>query len=1016
MAKWLSRFLVFLMVVIVSISIGLTFYYFLYSEETFAFVDENGTGLISYTNQGEVIDIAIERNHPTAEAYSLVSSDESVLKFKEEAQDNVFRFEAVSGGKVYVELRTSNKDFNGMSMVIYVGNGTEENPFYIRNYTDLSNIGYDGVFTLSAHYQQTADIDMNVATTAWEPIASSSEKFVGSYNGNNHKILNLNVIQNLATDGTPSDVIAEGDTNLYANNNITTAGLFAQIGYTGSVTKLNFENANIKGYYDNAGVVAGINSGNISFVDVTNSTVETTKTNSFIGGITGTLYGDNGLYSAKIEYSSFNGKLTNGNFVGGIAGINKAGLIFNSYARGNITNAVDSAIIGGITGQNTFAKVATKDYKASVVSCYTTTTFTSTGADSKVGAIIGSNLNNDSSNIVVLKAETDKAEEYNRVYGNFYLYQEGLKGIGDQENSTSSYIANAILQSAFINVPSASLIQQMNDQEAEGQSAFNDELGLITYNYEGKYAVWDFNQLWDIKKEINNNYPFIRDDALVILDAIYDGGKYITPPSTPEDPTAPITFSQIQSMFAQDLADDGLYNSKYLIEKDIDLASQAWEPIGDKDNQFNGTFIMQEGKKIKNLKISNPANNYVGFFGYIGSEGKVINVTIEGIDISITEDKENLNSLSILSVGSIAGINLGQITDSQVLSSSTTGVTMNSIVVSYAKPSFATNIGGVVGYNFGKNALVSNSTSQIQIIAKDNQAKTLNIGGVAGLVSSNAAIFGSNFKGDIDASANNLSSTSTLTIGGVVGSLQNSSISKSTFSGSIKAESTISKIGGIAGIVEDDSVVYGSGANVAINGGKFVGGIVGELSLNDSTAEGVKESYATGSIYGDKVGGFASLITVGTIANCYNDCQLSGTTAAGYAYQIAYSNSSTYGVVLNCFSSASFDTTRGTLYWETSSKIRETTGWWDGSKKVGGYVKSSIYNTSKKGSIKTQKDSTNFLNFNVTETLGHIDYGNRSEESCKKASTFTNRGFDTGIWKLIDGQYPQLLNAAVIAE
>ena len=101
-----TKFFGFIMVVIVSISIGLTFYYFLYSEETFAFVDENGTGLISYTNQGEVIDIAIERNHPTAEAYSLVSSDESVLKFKEEAQtENCF---------MLLELLFEDKNFKAI--------------------------------------------------------------------------------------------------------------------------------------------------------------------------------------------------------------------------------------------------------------------------------------------------------------------------------------------------------------------------------------------------------------------------------------------------------------------------------------------------------------------------------------------------------------------------------------------------------------------------------------------------------------------------------------------------------------------------------------------------------------------------------------------------------------------------------------------------------------------------------------------------------------------------------------
>ena len=59
----------------------------------------------------------------------------------------------------------------------------------------------------------------------------------------------------------------------------------------------------------------------------------------------------------------------------------------------------------------------------------------------------------------------------------------------------------------------------------------------------------------------------------------------------------------------------------------------GWEPIGDNDNNFEGTFDGQ-GYEINDLYIDRPNTDYVGLFGFTGSTGVVENVGV--VDVNIT--------------------------------------------------------------------------------------------------------------------------------------------------------------------------------------------------------------------------------------------------------------------------------------------------------------------------------------------------------------------------------------------
>ena len=78
--KWLSRFLIFLLIVIVGISIGLSIYYFMRNNEVFSI----GTGeqsVTQYVNEGETFDIAVTRTNGSSDEYSMQSMNEEIVEF-----------------------------------------------------------------------------------------------------------------------------------------------------------------------------------------------------------------------------------------------------------------------------------------------------------------------------------------------------------------------------------------------------------------------------------------------------------------------------------------------------------------------------------------------------------------------------------------------------------------------------------------------------------------------------------------------------------------------------------------------------------------------------------------------------------------------------------------------------------------------------------------------------------------------------------------------------------------------
>jgi len=178
---------------------------------------------------------------------------------------------------------------------------------------------------------------------------------------------------------------------------------------------------------------------------------------------------------------------------------------------------------------------------------------------------------------------------------------------------------------------------------------------------------------------------------------------------------------------------------------------KGWEPIGDRDNPFTGTFDGQE-YQIDDLFINRPTlNPGIGLFSYVDEGGVIENVGMVNIDVT-----------GLLSVGGLVGKNIGGNVSNSYSSGNVTG-------------------GGIVGGLVGKNeGTVSNSYSSGNVTGHNDY--------IGGLV-------GSNF-GTVSNSHSTGSVTGTEWVGGLVGKNIGGNVSNSYSTGNVTGNYCV---GGLVG-------------------------------------------------------------------------------------------------------------------------------------------------------------------------------------------------------------------------
>lgn len=177
--------------------------------------------------------------------------------------------------------------------------------------------------------------------------------------------------------------------------------------------------------------------------------------------------------------------------------------------------------------------------------------------------------------------------------------------------------------------------------------------------------------------------------------------------------------------FVADLVNGGKTDIDITLDKDITLTGE-WTPIGNYENRYTGTFD-GNGHTITGLTVNQKERGNVGLIGYLGSGGKVQNLTLENV---------NLNGN--LYVGGVVGYSNNGTVTACTVSGSINGKEY---------------VGGIVGSNYLGT-----------VTACYNTSSTVNgsylVGGVAG----------QNNKGTVTACYNASDSIyGEVTVGGVVG-------------------------------------------------------------------------------------------------------------------------------------------------------------------------------------------------------------------------------------------------------
>lgn len=378
-----------------------------------------------------------------------------------------------------------------------------------------------------------------------------------------------------------------------------------------------------------------------------------------------------------------------------------------------------------------------------------------------------------------------------------------------------------------------------------------------------------------------------------------------------------------------------------------------WTPIGTAI-PFNGTFTGDTGIVISNFMYNNDtaeasgkkALNYWGFFGHLGSDAVVDNLTFKNVNFHVADSRMNEIGSSM---GVVAGFNSGLIKNVNVEAPDVVidGITKAGIELPNTKPmKSASQFGSIAGSNSG---VIMNATF-IGNIHSDGELLTgiydgMGIGGIAGATLNSGKIVGCMVKSDItfkdagmvtdiNKSVNGIAFT--IYVGGITGSYngigtaENPSISNCVFNGSIKgkaASRSYNGMGGIAGklgsgyisecIVSADIWCGGSQVSEYTDG---VGGIAGygTGTIDSSFAMGtieaayyaggiagqgiaVKNSYYTGSIktleagYKDISGG---LLGKGDLVS---QSYFAGATLTPHTGSIAGSTAQTYNATTGVF-------------------------------------------------------------------------------------------------------------------
>jgi hypothetical protein len=302
----------------------------------------------------------------------------------------------------------------------------------------------------------------------------------------------------------------------------------------------------------------------------------------------------------------------------------------------------------------------------------------------------------------------------------------------------------------------------------------------------------------------------------------------------------------------------------YDLQNDIDASDTTnWNsgagfaPIGSDSAMFGGTFL-GNGYAITGLCVNRPEQNYVGFFGYVGSGGVVNNLTLAEAGMA-----------GVFYVGILAGQNDGTVSGCQASGPVTGGY----------------YVGGLIGKNNGR---ISRCAAMVSVVGNTYA------GGLVGF----------DYFGTIDGCLASGSVSGELDVGGLAGTLY----SGNTMSNCIASCDVTGGVyaGGLVGYIYlGGTLLRNCSASGEVKGLYYVGGLVGFIDLMGYTPCTIIGCYATGDVTssGDGVGGLVgNIYDIGgacSVIRCYATGDVTGRNGVGGLAGYSYAQ------LVNCYATGS---------------------------------------------------------------------------------------------------------------
>jgi len=260
---------------------------------------------------------------------------------------------------------TANFEEVDPSTLFAGGNGTEENPYQIANWSHLNNIRdylnsrfilINNLKSTTAGYWELASSTAN-GGKGWQPTGTVDERFAGVFNGQEHEIKNLFI--NRPEEGP--------------------IGLFGSIGMMGAVIKnVGVVDADVTGGEASGSLVGYNELGTVDNCYATGSVTGDVEAMG-MGGLVG--INERGTVVNCYATSSVAGGWQFGVSIGGLVGLNEDGILSDCHATGSVTG--DSSV-GGLVGHN--------HADGTVSNCYAAGSVISDGEADGIGGLAGSNF------------------------------------------------------------------------------------------------------------------------------------------------------------------------------------------------------------------------------------------------------------------------------------------------------------------------------------------------------------------------------------------------------------------------------------------------------------------------------------------------------------------------------------------------------------------------------------------------------------------------------------------------